>query len=33
MGRRLGIGSALLGDPRVAVLDEPVNGPDPEGVL
>jgi energy-coupling factor transporter ATP-binding protein EcfA2 len=33
MGQRLGITSALLGDPRVAVLDEPVNGLDPEGVL
>ena len=33
MGQRLGIASAMLGDPRVVVLDEPVNGLDPEGVL
>jgi ABC-2 type transport system ATP-binding protein len=33
MGQRLGIASALLGDPWVVVLDEPVNGLDPEGVL
>jgi ABC-2 type transport system ATP-binding protein len=33
MGQRLGIASALLGDPCVVVLDEPVNGLDPEGVL
>ncbi len=33
MGQRLGVASALLGDPRVVILDEPVNGLDPEGVL
>jgi ABC-2 type transport system ATP-binding protein len=33
MGQRLGIASALLGDPKVVVLDEPINGLDPEGVL
>src|SRR6516162_8195630 len=33
MGQRLGIAAALLGDPAVVVLDEPVNGLDPEGVL
>ncbi|MDZ7918019.1 MAG: ATP-binding cassette domain-containing protein [Rhodococcus sp. (in: high G+C Gram-positive bacteria)] len=33
MGQRLGIATALLGDPTVVVLDEPVNGLDPEGVL
>ncbi|MGN9908749.1 ATP-binding cassette domain-containing protein [Phytohabitans sp. LJ34] len=33
MGQRLGIASALLGDPRIVMLDEPVNGLDPEGVL
>jgi ABC-2 type transport system ATP-binding protein len=33
MGQRLGIASALLGDPRIVMLDEPVNGLDPEGIL
>ncbi|WP_294563205.1 ABC transporter ATP-binding protein [uncultured Arthrobacter sp.] len=32
MGQRLGIASALLGDPQTVILDEPVNGLDPEGV-
>jgi ABC-2 type transport system ATP-binding protein len=33
MGQRLGIAAALLGDPATVLLDEPVNGLDPEGVL
>jgi ABC-2 type transport system ATP-binding protein len=32
MGQRLGIASALLGDPQTVMLDEPVNGLDPEGI-
>jgi ABC-2 type transport system ATP-binding protein len=33
MGQRLGIASALLGDPATVILDEPANGLDPEGIL
>jgi ABC-2 type transport system ATP-binding protein len=32
MGQRLGVAAALLGQPRTVVLDEPVNGLDPDGV-
>ena len=33
MGQRLGIAAAMLGDPTVLILDEPVNGLDPEGII
>ncbi len=32
MGQRLGLAAALLGDPQTLILDEPVNGLDPDGV-
>ena len=33
MGQRLGIACALLGDPKILMFDEPVNGLDPEGIM
>ena len=33
MGQRLGLASALLGDPAILILDEPINGLDPDGIL
>ena len=32
MSQRLGLAAALLGDPRILIFDEPVNGLDPEGI-
>lgn len=32
MGQRLNLAAALLGDPKVIIMDEPVNGLDPEGI-
>jgi ABC-2 type transport system ATP-binding protein len=33
MNHRLGIATALLGDPETLILDEPINGLDPEGIV
>src|SRR5690242_4173733 len=33
MGQRLGIAATMLGDPKMLMFDEPVNGLDPEGIL
>ncbi len=33
MGQRLGLAVALLGDPAIVMLDEPINGLDPEGIV